>query len=449
MRKIWIPVALVAVAALAFALWAKRDEREWTTDSPAALAAFERGLEEQMKYYTADAAEEFRRALELDPNFAVAKIRLLDTGGMEKGDRQTRDQLIAELRNTDRSRLTERERFLLDVALANFDDDFARREKVLQGYLEQHPRDPWALMIAATDAWHRQDWEPAEELYGRLLEVDPNWVMARNNLGYMAMAQGRFREAEEQFRTYRYAAPDQANPHDSLGELLVVLGRYDEARSELEEALAVRPDFCASYENLLRLAVLERRPDDLAPLAERVRENCDPRMGVMFTCSVDAGRAFLGENLEMDWDGPECRDVYRQPDPLFHSLALAGGRRDIADGMEEEMRARVAKYGEHDSRGAKNAKAILGLLAGQRLIHDGDPAAAIPHLREVDTDATWWGSGGNAILKLIARAELARALRETGQEKEAREVEARIAEVNPDFVARFADFVPGARQPAG
>ena len=43
------------------------------------------------------------------------------------------------------------------------------------------------------------------------------------------MMQGRFAEAEESFKSYRFIALDQANPHDSLGELYITTGRYDEA----------------------------------------------------------------------------------------------------------------------------------------------------------------------------------------------------------------------------
>ena len=64
-------------------------------------------------------------------------------------------------------------------------------------------------------------------VYQRLVEIAQNWVIAYNQLGYIAMASGRFVEAEEYFTSYRFVAPDQANPHDSLGELYLLLGRPD------------------------------------------------------------------------------------------------------------------------------------------------------------------------------------------------------------------------------
>jgi tetratricopeptide (TPR) repeat protein len=242
-RKLNFVLGTAAVAALAgAALLAhylmRQSSRAWTTSSPAALAAFEAGLDARMRFYIADAADNFRKALELDPQFAAAKVQLADLSR----DGDERKRLRQELETTDLSRLNERERFLVELTRGKREEVPARVAR----YLADHPREPWGLFVAAGQTWDREEFDSAAELYKRLLEVDPNWVLARNNLGYMAMAQARFAEAEEQFRTYAYVAPDQANPHDSLGELLSLLGRYEEARSELERALAIRPDFCAS-----------------------------------------------------------------------------------------------------------------------------------------------------------------------------------------------------------
>ena len=80
------------------------------------------------------------------------------------------------------------------------------------------------------------------------MEIAPNWVIAYNQLGYINMSKGRFAEAEERFKSYRFIAPDQANPHDSLGELFIALGRNDEAEESFEKAIEIKPDFWASIQ---------------------------------------------------------------------------------------------------------------------------------------------------------------------------------------------------------
>ena len=445
MKRIWTIAAAFALAAAAYAVWWSGSRREWTTDSPAALAAYERGLQAQMKFYFAEANEAFREALELDPGFVAARFGQLDT----VRSREEREGLVGELRAADRSRLNERERFLLDVAVFGYDDDRDARRERIASYLERHPRDPWALMMMASDAWNRQDWELASRYYTKLLEVDPNWVIARNNLGYIAMAQGRFDEAEEQFRTYRYAAPDQANPHDSLGELYVLVGRYAEARAELEESLAVRPDFCASYENLFRLAVLDRRPEELQPIAARVEENCETETAKKFACMVVLGEAFLGGDPNAPWRDERCLDQLEKEEVLSHLLALRSGRLTEALATEERLRASVEKMRDRNPHNARNLRTVLLLLEGQRLLSQGDPAGAVPKLREVDADSNWWGGNGGGVLKLVARWMLAESLDAAGDAAEAEAVRERLRAVNAEFERDWTGTIPPPPAPRG
>ncbi len=343
MKRFLLGLAALGAAAAATAVLvhlARERRGEWTTDSPAALAAFEEGLAARMKLYGRDAQAAFRRALELDPDFAAPRLMLLDTD-----DKAMTTELVRDLRAYDTTRLTERERFLVAHALDRLDHDEAAAAERIDRYIAAHPRDPWGHFLAGARAWESADRAAAETIYARLLEIDPNWVVAHNHLGYLAMAEGRFADAETHFRTYAFVAPDQANPHDSLGELLMLLGRYDEARAALELALEIRPDFCASYGNLFTIAMLERRQAELEPLLARVRTNCAPRMAESLACvaqMVDA--LFTG-----DWDAP-WRDGYAaclrengERGVFLHRMALLAGRQDEARLEEEFFRERAAK----------------------------------------------------------------------------------------------------------
>ena len=97
------------------------------------------------------------------------------------------------------------------------------------------------------------------QLNRRLIEIAPNWVIAYNQLGYIAMSQGRFAEAEEYFTSYRFVAPDQANPHDSLAELYIMIGRYEEAETSLYRSIEIKPDFWAAYDHLAMIEDDDRR----------------------------------------------------------------------------------------------------------------------------------------------------------------------------------------------
>ncbi|MEO8277218.1 MAG: hypothetical protein ABI639_13475 [Thermoanaerobaculia bacterium] len=433
--------ALVTVAVALPRLLADRS-RDWSTDSPAARTAFQAGLDARMRFYLADAATSFRRAVELDPDFAAAKVQLLDL----THDSEEHQSLLAQIAGIDVSRLNERECFLVELARAKRD----HQAEITGRFLKSHPRDSWGLFIAAGQAWDHEEWETAGALYRRLLEVDPNWVLARNNLGYMSMAQARFAEAEEQFRTYAYVAPDQANPHDSLGELLSLLGRYDEARSELEQALAIRPDFCASYEHLIGIAIFEGKPEAIEPIAARAETHCSPAMAAALRCEGKYFAAYVAKDFTAPWREGFASCVGKPGDRgvLFYRMALMAGEMKEVDAEEAALAkavedSRTAGYGRGKGR---MIEAQSFHVRGLRKLYEGDPAAAAALFRSADERASFW-SAGEGRLKLFNELNLALALERSGDENDATAERARVKAINPAFAAIFPKIAE--RSPGG
>lgn len=435
-RRRTLNIVLVTAALAAVAMTApyllRKSSRDWTTKSPEALQAFQAGLDARMRFYLADAATSFRKALELDPEFAAAKLQLADL----VRDDEERKRLRQEIEKMDLSRLNERERFLIELARGKHEEE----QKISARFLASHPQDPWALSVAAGQAWSAEDWTAAAALYARLLDVDPNWVLARNNLGYMAMAQARFADAEEQFRTYAYVAPDQANPHDSLGELLSLVGRYAEARSELERALAIRPDFCASYEHLFGIAVFEGRPEEMPPVIARVGENCPPKMKEALVCEHRFFAAFIGGDFDAPWrDGfASCAGKAGNRGPLFHRMALLAGKGEEA-AAEEAALARSVLESQKAGYGKGRARMIEAEslhARGVRKLAEGDASAAVALFREADERASYWGVGEGR-LKLFNLLNLALALERAGAPQEAEAALAKVRAVNPPFASTY------------
>lgn len=430
----------LALAGVTWALasLAKGREQEWTTGSEPALAAFEDGLEARMRLYEADAATAFRRALELDPAFAAAKVQLLNT----TRDPEERKRLSEELRATDLERLNARERFLVEVALASGDPE--RRRALVANALTARPDDPWVLFVAAGGAWEREEWEEAERLYRALLEVDPNWVTAHNHLGYLAMSQAKFDRAAEHFRTYVYVAPDQANPHDSLGELLALTGHYGEARAEIELALAEKPDFCASYFNLLGLAVFEGEMDGARPLVERLAPHCPEAVRREIACEID----WLDALFERDYDRPwrdgfvACSGKHGERGLIFHRLALLSGRLAEAESEESALRTLVAgpTEGRYSERMTSRAELELRHMEGVRALLQGDAALAAAKFAASDALAVYWGAAEGRF-KLFNLAHLALALERANDPAGAARALATMREVNPAFAALQPEMV--------
>jgi tetratricopeptide (TPR) repeat protein len=438
MRKTLIGVGLLLLLAGGVMLMARRSGPGWSSESPEARAAFERGLDAQMKFYGSDARAGYREALEHDPDFAAPKVMLL----LHNYYRENREELAEDLRRADLEQLSARERFLTRYVLARHDGDDQEADRILDDYLEAYPDDPYALAICSNRAWDERDWERAESHYRRLLEVDPNWAPAQNHLGYIAMAQGRFDEAEELFETYEFIAPDQANPHDSMGELLTVLGRYDEAAASLEKALEIKPDFCASYEHLFALATLAGNGVAYPEIVARSRENCGERMAEVLACFAELWTDYLQRDFEAPWseENSGCMKTYVRESFLLHRMAVATGRRDTALELEELVEKRVEKGG----REGKTSEGFLLHMKGIRELAEGDFEKAAAYLSKADALLLYWGQGP-AILKMFNQMNLAAALEEAGKPDKAEMVLAKVRDVNP----RFADSYSAIRAELG
>ena len=436
MRKLWIvPILLILIGAVMALLFMRSPE--WSTTSPRALREFELGLDARMKMYNDEAGAHFTRALELDPDFVAAKL-------VYRGccaDAETRKSLTEELRRVELDGLTARERFMLEFDLADLDREWEKRDRILGSYLAEHPKDPFALWMFAAQAWDSADLEEAKKRYERLLEVDPNWVQAQNRLGYIAMAEGRFAEAEQLFETYNYLAPDQANPHDSLGELLTLVGRYSEARKELEKALAIKPDFCTSYRHLLMVAILEGSLHSADQIVERASQHCEEVEVDEMSCQTQLWRDFFYCDFEGPWqeERQECNEITGDFSFIHHRMELLTGRRDEALAREQRIREEITRYEQESGRKLTYPWGFLHYMEGARLAIDGDSSAAAARFDEADANLLFWFEG-QGILKLYNRLHFAYALEKAGHEDEARRVLAEVAAINSELAGAYSEI---------
>ncbi|MBI5865469.1 MAG: tetratricopeptide repeat protein [Planctomycetes bacterium] len=90
----------------------------------------------------------------------------------------------------------------------------------------------------------------AAEQYATVLEMQPDFLTARNRLGVTLNKLGRNGEATQQFRLCVAAQPNTAYLHNNLGFSLFLEGRYDEADAAFRKALELKPEFARVHMNL-------------------------------------------------------------------------------------------------------------------------------------------------------------------------------------------------------
>ncbi len=447
-RVLWITVVGVMVLAVAYGLLARARGPEWTTTSSEAMAEFDAALEAWMKLYYEDSVRHLEKALELDPDFVGAKVFLADM--MRREHPEKSEELITSMADVDMDRLTPRERLFVERSRAVLDHDGEKAKQLLDRYLEEHPRDPFAIHLKASWAWTTGRAQLAERLNRQLIDLSPNWVLAYNQLGYLTMQQGRFAEAEEYFKSYRFVAPDQANPHDSLGELYVTTGRYDEAASSFENAIEIRPDFWASYEHLVMVRCLQGDTTAALSVIERAARQGCPEY-VISTMKCEATYSEMERSQAWGWILDEadhrCLDTGAgsHVTVVTHLAACRMGRFDEARELEARVAERIEKKAatgdpEDEMKLVSTALGpVLRHMEGVRAAIQGDLGPAIEKLGAADEKLTY-RQAPDAIFKLYNRLCLVEALRAAGRHADAYKLLAKVHEVNPRMGREFEDM---------
>jgi len=214
---------------------------DMTTSSMEAYNYFLQGREEFEKFYYDDARKSLEKAVELDPEFAVAYLylgRALGNLGMSK-ERNAANEKAKALAQ----KVSEKERLYIEAYYASGDKELS----ILQEMAEKYPKEKQVHYELASHYDSDEMFDKAIEEYEKALELDPNYGYALNSFAYMYSDMGEYEKSIEYFKRYASINPNDANPVDSVAELYFRMGRLDEAVAKYKEVLEIRPDFFQTY----------------------------------------------------------------------------------------------------------------------------------------------------------------------------------------------------------
>jgi len=215
-----------------------------TTSSLDALQAFSLGQAEHQKFDDAAAIPHLKRAIELDPNFAMA-LATLGIAYRNEGDSRSAVGYIQRAFDL-RDRASEREKF----------------------YISSHYYDT-----------ARNQLEKAVEIYEQWKQTYPRDSVPRDNLALAYQVMGQHEKAVANASEAVRLDPNDRYARDNLASAYQFLGRYDEAKTVADQAIAQKVDSWTIYLLLYNLAVI--RGDEATMRQEVERAKAQPEVPVV------------------------------------------------------------------------------------------------------------------------------------------------------------------------
>jgi serine/threonine protein kinase/tetratricopeptide (TPR) repeat protein len=232
-----------------------------STSNVEAYRHYQLGVDYGRRYLTSEAIREFEEAVRLDPQFALAELRLSDQYRLE-GDLRRSNELAIQV-SQNQSRLPRYEQLTLQVLKATRSEDPEAQLTARQQLVSEFPRQSLDRGVLAIILGAFGKGEQAREVVQQGLVLDPKNEDLLNIESYRQATEGDSNGALATNDSYIAIRPGDPNPLDTRGDILFMAGRDDEAVATYRKVLELKPDF-SDYGEYLKLAIVytdQKKPD--------------------------------------------------------------------------------------------------------------------------------------------------------------------------------------------
>lgn len=215
-----------------------------------------------------EAIAHFKKALELDPEYASAYINLGAAHARLNMNQAALENFSQALQLRHQVPEAHYSMGNVLVLLGRSDealDHYQNALKIRPDYADAHLK-----LADVLDAKGRQ--QEAISHYRETLRIDPEYVQAHNNLGVTLASQGKLEVAIGHFTKVLQMRPRDAEAHFNMGNARANQGKYEEAAAYFSKALQINPKDREAQRNLKKTQQLIKHNNDLRSDASRSRK---------------------------------------------------------------------------------------------------------------------------------------------------------------------------------
>ncbi len=291
------------------------------TSNLEALRAYEEGLSYYDRFFMEEAASAFRRATELDPQFAMAHYQL---AGSSIDYAAARQAMARAAQLADRLPLPRLQKLVIQSGRLAQDGHMQEAEQVAETAVREFPREIGPRFELATIRYVEWRWTEAKPVLEEIVRLDDRHAWAHLLAAYTYASEGDLRRAMS--AADRYAAllpPNDPNPLDTRGDVLAMNERYEEAIAAHRKNQELNPGWCVRSPYKIALAYLHEGKYSLAEAnAESAYEKSKPTGGALEASAlgdIEVGRGRLDRAVARY---EEAARIYAKENPVRAFIPL-------------------------------------------------------------------------------------------------------------------------------
>jgi len=269
------------------------------TDSPDSLSHFLKGEDAWKKLDRDTAYFEYRTAIEIDPEFSLARLKFAEVL-LFRGDREEAEKNL-KISLEKKERLIEYDLLRLRALMARVNFKPNEERQYIRQLIEAFPFKKEYHYELAESYFQCADADEAVKHYTQAIGLDPNYSLAHNHLAFCYSWMGNHALAEEHFKKY-VELDATANSYDSLASGYMFAGRYDDAINAIERGKEIDPKLDYLYTNLARNFILRgslqeavKNIEELKKVTTREREKVNAHF---YLALIDSLRGNIEKSIK-------------------------------------------------------------------------------------------------------------------------------------------------------
>ena len=318
-----------------------------TTSSLEALKAFAMGNEERSKGRARESLAFYKRAVDLDPNFAMAYARI-GVHYFNQEQMETSMEYIQKAHDL-RDRVSERERLYIDEKYYNYvTGEIDKAVETLQTWTKLYPDDfvPRNNLSINYRYYGRYDDALREAL--EAMRLSPNNLSARANVISNFIPLGRFDEAEQALRDAQKINPDMVSMHVAMFHLAFIRGDQTAMDREAQWAKG-RPeeaDFTAvQAQYAMAIGKLSQAEEMTKTVVELYKNQNRNENAANMLIALAGNQAILGKRDKARENVAAAVTLFKSQIGLVNAAAIYAACNDAsrAQGLIDQARASYPK----------------------------------------------------------------------------------------------------------